>query len=170
MRHYTAEQFREGTHYKTDFYREYSARVYDLAHSHVKDGQASLKITKSVFLKAFQTLSVVDYDGDDYWPFLKGYVLEETAAYLSGRSPRVDAAGPSLYAGAVQAQRAPSVQTAVGARSSAKRIRGAFMFGVNILLCLLLVWLLIGLLIRLGVLPSIDLGYSWFNQYVFLLF
>ncbi len=37
-------------------------------------------------------------------------------------------------------------------------------------LCLLLGWTLCGLLMRLGVLPNLDLGYAWFNETLFPLF
>lgn len=163
MRHYTAEQFRQGGSYKTDFFHEYSARVYDLAFSLIKVEQAARAVTKSVFIKAFDTLSVVDYDGEDYWPFLKGYVMEESAAYLSGR-PLSDAAAPAAP------KAIPATPAEAEKRGGARRAKGAILFGFNILLSVLLVWLLLGLLARLGLLPGLNLGYTWFNQNVFLLF
>ena len=39
-----------------------------------------------------------------------------------------------------------------------------------IILCLVCVWFLGGLLMRLGVLPPVDLGYQWFNTHLFPLF
>ncbi len=163
MRHYTAEQFRQGGSCKIDFFHEYSARVYDLAFSHTKVEQAARTVTKSVFIKAFDTLSVVDYDGEDYWPFLKGYVMEESAAYLSGR-PLGDAGAPA----APKAIAAAPAETKK--RGGGKRAQGTILFGFNILLSVLLVWLLLGLLARLGLFSRLDLGYTWFNQNVFLLF
>ncbi len=162
MRHYTAEQFRQGGSYKSDFFHEYSARVYDLAFSHTKTEQAARAVTKSVFIKAFDTLSVVDYDGEDYWPFLKGYVMEQSAAYLSGR--------PLGRAAAAATPKAIVDAPAAAKRGGARRVQGAILFAFNILLGALLVWLLLGLLTRLGLFSGLDLGYTWFNQNVFLLF
>ncbi|MEA4970986.1 MAG: hypothetical protein VB051_10715 [Candidatus Pelethousia sp.] len=163
MRHYTAEQFRQGGSYITDFFHEYSARVYDLAFSHTKTEQAARAITKSVFLKAINTLSVVDYDGEDYWPLLKGYVMEQSAAYLSGR-PLDDAGAPAAP------KATPATPAAAQTRGGARQVQGAALYGINILLSVLLVWLLLGLLARIGLFSGLDLGYSWFNQNVFLLF
>ncbi|MEA5060716.1 MAG: hypothetical protein VB049_11930 [Candidatus Pelethousia sp.] len=170
MRHYTAEQFREGSQYKSEFYHEYSAKVYTLAYSHVKNEQASLNITKSVFLKAFDTLAVVNYDGDDYWPFLKGYALEEIASYLSGRPLSSEAAGgPALSLDVAQPKSAPS-QALSSRRGTLWKIRSTLMFLLNLLLAVVLAWLLVGLLIRLNILPALDLGYTWFNDNIFQLF
>ena len=37
-------------------------------------------------------------------------------------------------------------------------------------LCLLLLWALAGMMMSLGWIPRLDLGYSWFDQTVFCLF
>lgn len=50
--------------------------------------------------------------------------------------------------------------------------RGLFIFCIilNIILILILLWFLAGLLVNLGILPEIDLGYSWFNSHIYPLF
>ena len=52
------------------------------------------------------------------------------------------------------------------------RNKGLFIFCIilNIVLILILLWFLGGLLVNLGVLPDIDLGYSWFNAHIYPLF
>lgn len=52
------------------------------------------------------------------------------------------------------------------------RRKGLFIFCIilNVVLILILLWFLGGLLINLGVLPDIDLGYSWFNGHIYPLF
>lgn len=52
------------------------------------------------------------------------------------------------------------------------RSKGLFIFCIilNIVLILILLWFLGGLLVNLGVLPSIDLGYTWFNNHIYPLF
>ena len=52
------------------------------------------------------------------------------------------------------------------------RSKGLFVFCIilNIVLIVILLWFLGGLLVNLGVLPDIDLGYSWFNQTIYPLF
>lgn len=52
------------------------------------------------------------------------------------------------------------------------RRKGLFVFCIilNVVLILILLWFLGGLLINLGVLPDIDLGYSWFNGHIYPLF
>lgn len=52
------------------------------------------------------------------------------------------------------------------------RNKGLFIFCIilNIILIIILLWFLGGLLVNLGVLPDIDLGYSWFNGHIYPLF
>lgn len=52
------------------------------------------------------------------------------------------------------------------------RNKGLFIFCIvlNVILILILLWFLGGLLVNLGVLPDIDLGYSWFNGHIYPLF
>ncbi|MBR2696450.1 MAG: hypothetical protein IKE48_02975 [Parasporobacterium sp.] len=52
------------------------------------------------------------------------------------------------------------------------RNKGLFIFCIilNIILILILLWFLGGLLVNLGILPDIDLGYSWFNGHIYPLF
>ncbi len=52
------------------------------------------------------------------------------------------------------------------------RNKGLFVFCIiiNIVLILILLWFLCGLLVNLGVLPNIDLGYTWFNNTIYPLF
>lgn len=52
------------------------------------------------------------------------------------------------------------------------RNKGLFIFCIilNVILILILLWFLGGLLVNLGVLPDIDLGYSWFNAHIYPLF
>ncbi len=52
------------------------------------------------------------------------------------------------------------------------RNKGLFIFCIilNIVLILILLWFLGGLLVNLGVLPQMDLGYSWFNNTIYPLF
>ena len=52
------------------------------------------------------------------------------------------------------------------------RNKGLFVFCIiiNIILILVLLWFLCGLLVNLGVLPQIDLGYTWFNNTIYPLF
>ncbi|MBR3244322.1 MAG: hypothetical protein IKF90_16800 [Parasporobacterium sp.] len=52
------------------------------------------------------------------------------------------------------------------------RNKGLFIFCVilNIILILILLWFLGGLLVNLGILPDIDIGYSWFNAHIYPLF
>ncbi len=52
------------------------------------------------------------------------------------------------------------------------RNKGLFVFCIiiNVILILILLWFLCGLLVNLGVLPDIDLGYTWFNNTIYPLF
>ena len=52
------------------------------------------------------------------------------------------------------------------------RNKGLFIYCIilNIILILILLWFLGGLLVNLGILPDIDLGYSWFNAHIYPLF
>ncbi len=52
------------------------------------------------------------------------------------------------------------------------RNKGLFVFCIiiNVILILLLLWFLFGLLVNLGILPNIDLGYTWFNDTIYPLF
>ena len=52
------------------------------------------------------------------------------------------------------------------------RNKGLFIFCIilNVILIIILLWFLGGLLVNLGVLPDIDLGYSWFNAHIYPLF
>lgn len=52
------------------------------------------------------------------------------------------------------------------------RNKGLFIFCIilNVILILILLWFLGGLLVNLGVLPDIDIGYSWFNSHIYPLF
>lgn len=52
------------------------------------------------------------------------------------------------------------------------RNKGLFLFCIilNIILILILLWFLGGLLVNLGVLPQMDLGYIWFNNHIYPLF
>ncbi len=52
----------------------------------------------------------------------------------------------------------------------AKKKKSASLRVINTLLFFLLVWMSIGLLIRMEVLPQWNLGYAWFNLYIFPLF
>lgn len=46
---------------------------------------------------------------------------------------------------------------------------GLFVF-LLIIVCLAMTWFVAGLMMRLGILPAIDLGYIWFNENIYLLF
>lgn len=52
------------------------------------------------------------------------------------------------------------------------RNKGLFIFCVvlNVILIIILLWFLAGLLVNLGILPEMDLGYSWFNSHIYSLF
>lgn len=163
MEHYTTGQFQVNKDYKTDFCREYCVKVYDFALSRAKEKEAARAITKSVFAKALETLPAEECNKGDHWPLLEGYVLAEASARLNGRAASVEPA-PAISGQAKE--EAPSAPK----RKGRSRVMGSMMLGVNLLLSLLLAWLLIGLLIRLGALPAMDLGYSWFNLNVLQLF
>lgn len=49
-----------------------------------------------------------------------------------------------------------------------KRSKGVFVICliINIILILLLIWFVIGLLINLGIIPEINIGYEWFNEHI----
>lgn len=167
MENYTAGQSKDENSRKQDFYRKYSAKVYELAQAQAKDKEAALSITKAVFISAFDTLSVTGYREGDYWPLLERYVLLAAAGCLPGP---VTPAPRELLQDLSRKQAAPLPPAAPSKRRRTNSVRGALLLAFNILLSLLLAWLLIGLLIRLGALPRFDLGYTWFNQNVFLLF
>lgn len=40
----------------------------------------------------------------------------------------------------------------------------------NAVICVVILWIIVGLLYRVGVFPTLDLGYSWFNHALFRLF
>ena len=52
-------------------------------------------------------------------------------------------------------------------RTSAGRALG--ILGL-ILFCCLLVWVILGISMSMGLIPKFELGYNWFNQYIFKLF
>ncbi len=52
----------------------------------------------------------------------------------------------------------------------AKKRKSRVMRIINAILFLLLVWFVIGLLMHTGVLPQLNLGYTWFNLYIYPLF
>lgn len=86
--------------------------------------------------------------------------------YAQPHSPADPAARAQAYAPAepgAQAQAKPEPRKSGGAG----RVLLAIFFSV---LCAALLWLVLGMTMRLGWLPPIDLGYAWFNQNVYLLF
>lgn len=86
------------------------------------------------------------------------------------------------------AEAAPSARQPSGGRHAAKRKakrdakaqvsldefenRGGKSLGVFMLiaLCLVLTWFAVGLMMRLGFVPAVDLGYVWFNNNIYMLF
>lgn len=55
-------------------------------------------------------------------------------------------------------------------RERPSRIANGLMIGCIVMFLLLVIWILIGILMDFGVLPSLDLGFSWFNRTFFTLF
>lgn len=105
----------------------------------------------------------------------------------SGRQPRAaaeSAAPPRVYAqphspaeSGARAQAHPPAEPGAQAqarpeheqkkRGGAGRVLLTIFFSV---LCAALLWLVLGMTMRLGWLPPVDLGYAWFNQHIYLLF
>ena len=52
-----------------------------------------------------------------------------------------------------------------------KKSSGSILFSVFLcLMCVVFLWVAVGLLMEFGVFPAVDLGYTWFNSTVFRLF
>ncbi len=71
----------------------------------------------------------------------------------------------------IQEELAPSAMTSGRPRRKEPAVTGRFALIVLLLaLILILAWMALGILMKLGVLPSFDLGYEWFNAHIVTLF
>ncbi len=86
--------------------------------------------------------------------------------YAQPHSPAEPGARAQAYSSAepgAQARPEPEQKK----RGGAGRVLLTLLFSV---LCAALLWLVLGMTMRLGWLPPVDLGYAWFNQHIYLLF
>lgn len=154
-------------------YARYNQTVYRIALESTGNQQESLEIVKAVFREMYQTiLANGPYLGDLY-----GWLDALTAKQLRMRrfqkQPQ-DGGLPPQYT----MQQAQTIEARASERlqdeqlfepETKKRKRGFSMILLGAA-ALILVWVLVGLLGSLGILPELPLGYTWFNDTLFPLF
>lgn len=156
-------------------YARYNQTVYRMAYEQTGSQQESLEIVKAVFREMYQTiLQNGPYLGDLY-----GWLDALTAKQLRLRRFQQQPQGGSVMPPRQYTEpQAQQIEQRAGERlqdeqlfepEKKKKKRGVSMVILG-LLALVLVWVLVGLLGSLNVLPAWDLGYSWFNETLFPLF
>lgn len=92
-------------------------------------------------------------------------------------APQEEAWGPAPYAGPTPeelAQKPVERPIEITPEMEARRARRArnakIILGVNIAAGVLMMWVVLGLLHRIGLLSGLDIGYSWFNETFFKMF
>lgn len=180
-----------------ELYSAYSRTVYIKVLSAVGHADRTREITRQVFLAIYQEIctSKTPIDVERRIAVLAGtYIQKERDAAknaVSGKDTPPAAPRETLDAvnKLVQQQKSggPEKKTTsqkpeAQPRASAcpplhhtpphsKRSVSTMLFSAFLcLLCLVFLWIAVGLLMEFGVFPAVDLGYTWFNSTVFRLF
>lgn len=155
-------------------YARYNQTVYRIAFESTGNQQESLEIVKAVFREMYQTiLANGPYLGDLY-----GWLDALTAKQLRMRRFQQQPQGGNVLPPQYDMQQAQKIDVRASERlqddqlfePEKKRARRGFSMALLGIAAAMLVWVLIGLLGSLGVLPELNLGYSWFNDALFPLF
>ena len=151
-------------------YQRYYQQIFKGAYQATHDQNLSIGILKAVYKKML--LAAKTGAAEDYFDFFVQRSLEEELASL----PHEGASSPATES-QTDFVREDRREYASASRRSRKRRkksrRGPLYYLLNVLLWIViaaLVWAIVGLLMSLSVLPSYDLGYSWFNANLFQLF
>ncbi|MDO5112115.1 MAG: hypothetical protein Q4E65_07405, partial [Clostridia bacterium] len=64
----------------------------------------------------------------------------------------------------------PTMTPEMEKRRAQRAFRAKLLLGVNVVGLVAMVWVVLGLLRRIGVMPGLDLGYTWFNDSIFRMF
>ncbi len=119
---------------------------------------------------------VFDPDHTDYWtPSMEKSQLSAVESNAQRTPESSLSANEQTAASAITAAEEPTQQPNFSQAymydaKIAKKKKSPSLRVINTLLFFLLVWMSIGLLIRMEVLPQWNLGYAWFNLYIFPLF
>lgn len=120
---------------------------------------------------------VFDPEHTDYWtPGMDDAKVASTAGRGARYTtvspvPAAEPSGPNAPSLAGQSPQQPNIsQDYMYDEKLAKKRKSPFLRIVNTLLFFLFVWMTLGLLIRMEVLPQWNLGYAWFNLYIYPLF
>ncbi len=166
-------------------YEEYGPGVYSIAFQQLCSEQLAKGVVKQTFLTLFEELLTETEDFDipvrirelaDREVLLQRLVSGEHCSlptddatepeFSSARSALSDDETTPVVLPSLERERAfRRPRKALFTRNTKKKTqkkRGLFLKLVILLLDLLLLWALVGVLMGLGYLPHIDLGYSWF--------
>ncbi|MDL2258820.1 hypothetical protein LJC42_06680 [Eubacteriales bacterium OttesenSCG-928-K08] len=156
-------------------YSRYNKTVFRMAMYELGDEALAVEVVKEVFREIYQLIRMNGpYMGDFY-----AWLDSLTAKHIQMRRIKPDA----YYYGRNQREYSPAeareIETKVDRRMAAsaplsdeeeRPYRGlGSVIGLSMMACSL-IWVLVGLLGSLEVLPQWDLGYTWFNDVLFPLF
>jgi DNA-directed RNA polymerase specialized sigma24 family protein len=157
-------------------YNRFNKVVLRIALEKTQNKEDAMAIVKDVFKEVYQTIRTKGpYLGD-----INGWMDALTAKHARKRmiSSPVEETSPPISVQEFTSEQAQSIEKKaeerIAAEEPAKKNRGQrremFSFIGLCAFALLLVWILLGLLTTLEILPPFDLGYSWFNENIFKLF
>ncbi len=157
-------------------YTRYNKTVFRIALEATRSPDEAVQIVKAVFREMYQTIrSKGPYLGDLY-----GWLDALTAKQIrlrrltQGALPAQPGAKPRRYtegeAAEIEARALARIQNTPEQPEEEKKKTGTVSGIVLGITALALIWILIGLLGTLDVLPQWELGYTWFNQTLFPLF
>lgn len=158
-------------------YARYNQTVYRIALEATGSQQDALEIVKAVFKEMYQTIVANGPYLGDLYGWLDALTAKQIRMRRFQQQPQA-AAGSMLPPRQYSEPQAEAIETRAGERlqdeplfepDHRKRKRGVSMVILGVAAAML-VWVLIGLLGSLKVLPQWDLGYQWFNETLFPLF
>lgn len=155
----------------TTLYAQYNKTVYRIAFGELQDQTQALSVVKDVFREAYKTIKTKGPYAGDFYAWLDAL----TAKYVAKRKEQAPASAPVRQYSQAEAKQLEEaadarLQTQNEAAEQEEKPAGIGTLISLSLLAAALLWILIGLLGSLEVLPAIDLGYQWFNGNIFELF
>lgn len=158
-------------------YHRYNKIVLRIVLDEVKDVEAAKQIIKAVFSEAYNTIRQKGpYMGD-----LNGWfdaLADKHIRHFKENGLKAAQEAQDAQKRQYSLEEARAIEEKVDARISdgeekaqGSKNRGEIIsFAGLCAFAVLLLWVLIGLLSKLEILPSIDIGYTWFNRVAFKLF
>ncbi|MEL7603340.1 MAG: hypothetical protein AAGU77_09320 [Bacillota bacterium] len=164
-------------------FAQYGEALHQSMMERCHDKRLAREALKDVFQKAYTTLRNSEQpDGTALWlNELAMNSLEErlaaqkqaVAALEESQRGQENAAPETFDREAGGAERIISdVRKGMDTSAACKtpHVSGTAIAIILIVLLLLIIWYIVGALMRMGMLPNVDLGYSWFSSHVFSLF